>query len=193
MASEVKQVNSETGYHPEILGDYVERQQSENRLIAMAALSVIGIFFIVYSDFASVRSALLLLLCLPIALTGSIFAALISGSVLSLGSIVGFVTVLGIVSRNGVMLISHYRHLEAEENMPFGEELIIRGALERLSPILMTALTTALALIPIAVGGIKPGQEIEHPMAIVIIGGLVTSTLLNLLFMPALYWKFVKK
>jgi len=90
------------------------------------------------------------------------------------------------------MLISHYRHLEAEENMSFGVELIIRGALERLSPILMTALTTALALIPIAIGGIKPGQEIEHPMAIVIIGGLVTSTLLNLLFMPTLYWKFAK-
>ena len=132
------------------------------------------------------------MLCLPIALTGSIFAALFSGAVLSLGSIVGFVTVLGIVGRNGVMLISHYRNLEYEENVPFSEELIIRGAMERLSPILMTALTTALALIPIAIGGNKPGQEIEHPMAIVIIGGLITSTILNLLFMPALYWKFAK-
>ena len=111
---------------------------------------------------------------------------------MSLGSVVGFVTVLGIVGRNSIMLISHYRHLETEEKMPFGEELIVRGAMERLSPILMTALTTALALLPIVIGGNRPGQEIEHPMAIVIMGGLVTSTLLNLLFMPALYWKFAK-
>ncbi|MCJ7523131.1 MAG: efflux RND transporter permease subunit, partial [Dehalococcoidia bacterium] len=159
---------------------------------AVAALSVIGIFFIVYTDFSSFRLALLLMLCLPIALTGSIFAALLGGGVLSLGSIVGFVTVLGIVGRNGVMLISHYRNLEIEEKVPFSEELIIRGAMERLSPILMTALTTALALVPIAIGGKRPGQEIEHPMAIVIMGGLVTSTLLNLLIMPALYWKFAK-
>jgi len=192
VAAKVKAIDFETGYHPEILGEYAERQQSRNRLLGVAILSAVGIFFIVYADFASVRLALLLLLCLPIALTGSIFSALLSGGVLSLGSIVGFVTVLGIVGRNGIMLISHYRHLEMEENMQFGEELILRGAMERLSPILMTALTTALALVPIVIGGNRPGQEIEHPMAIVIIGGLFTSTLLNLLFMPALYWKFAK-
>ncbi|MDH4239203.1 MAG: efflux RND transporter permease subunit [Phycisphaerae bacterium] len=192
IAAKVEAIEFETGYHPEILGEYAERQQSKNRLFAVAVLSVIGIFFIVYTDFSSFRLALLLMLCLPIALTGSIFAALLGGGVLSLGSIVGFVTVLGIVGRNGVMLISHYRNLETEEKVPFSEELIVRGAMERLSPILMTALTTALALVPIAIGGQKPGQEIEHPMAIVIMGGLVTSTLLNLLIMPALYWKFAK-
>ncbi len=192
VAAKVEAIDFETGYHPEILGEYAERQQSKNRLLGVAVLSVIGIFFIVYADFDSVRLSLLLLLCLPVALTGSIFSALLSGGVLSLGSIVGFVTVLGIVGRNGVMLISHYRHLEVEEKMPFGEELILRGAMERLSPIMMTALTTALALVPIVIGGNRPGQEIEHPMAIVIIGGLFTSTLLNLLFMPALYWKFAK-
>jgi len=190
--TKVKAIDFDTGYHPEIMGEYAERQESRNRLLSVAALSALGIFFIVYSDFSSVRLALLLMLCLPIALTGSIFAALLTGGILSLGSIVGFVTVLGIVGRNGIMLISHYRHLELEENMPFGVDLIVRGAMERLSPILMTALTTALALVPIAIGGNKPGQEIEHPMAIVIMGGLVSSTLLNLLFMPALYWKFAK-
>lgn len=189
----VKNVDFDTGYHPEILGEYAERQQSMNRLLGVAILSVVGIFFIVYSDFASIRLALLLMLCLPIALTGSIMAAWLSGGVLSLGSIVGFVTVLGIVGRNGIMLISHYRHLEQEEGIPFDEELIVRGALERLSPILMTALTTALALVPIAIGGNRPGQEIEYPMAIVIMGGLVSSTILNLLFMPALYWRFSKR
>ncbi len=192
IAAKVEAIDFESGYHPEILGEYAERQQSKNRLLGVAVLSIIGIFLIVYSDFASVRLALLLMLCLPIALTGGIFSALLGGGVLSLGSMVGFVTVLGIVSRNGIMLISHYRHLETEEKMQFGEELILQGAMERLSPILMTALTTALALVPIVIGGNRPGQEIEYPMAIVIIGGLFTSTLLNLLFMPALYWKFAK-
>lgn len=102
----------------------------------------------------------------------------------------GFVTVLGIAARNGIMLISHYRHLREQEGMPFGPELVLRGAAEWLAPILMTALTTALALLPVAVGGIRPGYEIEHPMALVILCGLVTSTVLNLFVMPALYLRF---
>ena len=190
IAAKVKTVDFDAGYHPEILGEYAERQQSKNRLLGVAVLSALGIFLIVYADFASVRLALLIMLSLPIALTGSIGAAWFAGGVVSLGSIVGFVTVLGIVARNGIMLISHYRHLEIQEGMPFGEELIVRGAMERLSPILMTTLAMALALVPIVVGGSRPGHEIENPMAIVILGGLFTSTLLNLLFMPALYWRF---
>ena len=95
---------------------------------------------------------------------------------LSLGSLVGFVTVLGIAARNGIMLVSHYRHLEHEEAMPFGPALVLRGAEERLAPILMTAFATALALLPLVAGGNRPGHEIEHPMAVVILGGLVTST-----------------
>ncbi|MCF7976371.1 MAG: efflux RND transporter permease subunit [Phycisphaerae bacterium] len=190
--NKVEAIDFGTGYHPEILGEYAERQQSRNRMLAVSLISVLGIFLIVYVDFASVRLALLLMLCLPIALSGSLLSAMVSGGVLSLGSIVGFVTVLGIVARNGIMLISHYRYLELEEHMPFDLDLIVRGALERLSPILMTALTTALALVPIVIGGQKPGQEIEHPMALVILGGLVTSTLLNLFIMPTLYWRYAK-
>jgi len=110
--------------------------------------------------------------------------------VLSLGSLVGFVTVLGIAARNGIMLVSHFRHLEAEEGVPFGAGLVLRGAEERLAPILMTALATGLALLPLAVTGNKPGQEIEYPLAVVILGGLVTSTLLNLFLLPPLYAKF---
>ena len=161
IAVKVNAVPFETGYSPEILGEYAEQQHSRNRLYGVAALSVIGIFLIVYADFASVRLALLLLLCLPIALTGSIFSALFTGGVLSLGSIVGFVTVFGIVGRNGIMLISHYQHLETKESVRFGEELILRGAMERLSPILMTALTAALALLPIVVGGNRPGRKLS--------------------------------
>ena len=108
-------------------------------------------------------------------------------AVVSLGSLVGFVTVLGIAARNAIMLISHYRHLQQNEGVAFGDELVIRGAEERLSPILMTALTTGLALLPLAVTGNLPGQEIEYPMALVILGGLVTSTLLNLFVLPVVY------
>jgi len=106
---------------------------------------------------------------------------------------VGFVTVLGIAARNGIMLVSHYRHLESEEREAFGRELVLRGSEERLAPILMTALATGLALLPIVIGGNRPGHEIEHPMAVVILGGLVTSTLLNLFLMPALYLRYGSK
>ena len=112
---------------------------------------------------------------------------------MSLGSLVGFVTVLGIAARNGIMLVSHYRHLEEEEGEPFGPALVIRGSEERLAPILMTALATGLALVPLAYGGDLPGQEIEHPMAVVILGGLVTSTVLNLFLMPPLYLAFGRR
>ncbi|MBY0457548.1 MAG: efflux RND transporter permease subunit, partial [Gemmataceae bacterium] len=108
----------------------------------------------------------------------------------SLGSLVGFVTVLGIAARNGIMLVSHFRHLETEEGVPFGVGLILRGAEERLAPILMTALATGLALLPLAITGNKPGQEIEYPLAVVILGGLITSTLLNVFLLPPLYALF---
>src|SRR5262249_18870848 len=106
------------------------------------------------------------------------------------GSLVGFITVLGIAARNGIMLVSHYRHLEREEGVPFGRELILRGSAERVSPILMTALAAGLGLLPLALSGAKPGYEVEFPMAIVILGGLFPSTLLNLFVLPVLYERF---
>ncbi len=127
---------------------------------------------------------------MPFALVGAIAAAFLSSGVLSLGSLVGLVTVVGIAARNGIMMVSHFRHLEHEEGMPFGRDLVMRGAEERLAPILMTALATGLALLPIAFGGDKAGQEIEHPLAVVILGGLVTSTILNLFLLPPLYLRF---
>jgi Cu/Ag efflux pump CusA len=110
--------------------------------------------------------------------------------VVSLGSLVGLLTVLGISARNGILMINHFQHLEQEEGEIFGPQLVLRGARERLEPILMTALTTALALLPLAIAGSIPGHEIEFPMAIVILGGLVTSTLVNLFVLPALYLRF---
>jgi len=134
----------------------------------------------------------LVALTLPFALIGGVVGAFLTGGVLSLGSLVGFVTVLGIAARNGIMLISHYRHLEMVEGEKFGLALVLRGAEERLAPILMTASCAGLALLPLIVKGNIPGHEIEYPMAVVILGGLVTSTLLNLFLMPSLYAAYGK-
>jgi Cu/Ag efflux pump CusA len=156
----------------------------------LSALALVGIVLILLVDFQSLRLTLFVVLTLPFALIGGVAGVLMTGGILSLGSVVGFVTVLGIAARNGIMLMSHYRHLEQEEGMSFGPELVLRGAKERLAPILMTALATGFALLPIVWGGIKPGHEIEHPLAVVILGGLVTSTLLNLFLLPPLYARF---
>jgi len=190
--SKIQEVKFGSGYHAEMLGEYAERQRAKNQLLGVTLLALIGIFIVLYNDFASTRLVLLVLFGLPFALTGSMLSAMVGGGVLSLGSMIGLVTVLGISTRNSIMLISHYRHLENEEGMEFGRELIIRGAMERLAPILMTSLTTALALLPIIIGGNIPGHEIEHPMAVIILGGLATSLVLNLLCMPVLYWKYGK-
>ena len=177
-------------YHPEILGEYAERQAAEQSLLAFAVAALLGIFLLLQAAFGSWRLAFLSILTLPAALAGGVLAAYLGGGVISLGSIVGFLVVLGIAARNGIMLINHYQHLQREEGESFGPALVLRGAQERLSPILMTAATTALAVVPLVVAGAIPGHEIEHPMAVVILGGLVTSTLLNLFIVPSLYLRF---
>ncbi|MCB9941721.1 MAG: efflux RND transporter permease subunit [Planctomycetaceae bacterium] len=176
-----------TEYHPEFLGEYAEAQASRRRMLALSIVAVIAILLILYVDFQSWRLVLVMALLLPIALLGGVVGAILVGGIISLGSLVGFVTVLGIAARNAIMLVSHYRHLQSEEGVSFGPELIVRGAEERLAPILMTALTTGLALVPLVLTGNVPGQEIEYPMAYVILGGIVTSTLLNLFLLPLAY------
>jgi Cu/Ag efflux pump CusA len=115
-----------------------------------------------------------------------------AGGVISIGSLVGFFTVLGIVARNGIMMISHFQHLEDQEGVPFGPGLVIRGARERVAPIMMTALTTGLALVPLILAGNIAGQEIEYPMGVVILGGLISSTVINLFVVPSLYLRWGK-
>lgn len=188
----VRRIPFARGYHPEFLGEYAAQRASRQRILALSVFSLIGIFLILYTDFGSSRLALLVLAGLPFALIGGVLFAIMSGGVLSLGSLIGFVTVLGVAARNSIMLISHYKHLQLKEGYSFGIDLVIQGAKERLAPILMTALTTALALLAIVIGGNRPGQEIEHPMALVILGGLISSTILNLLVMPVFYFKFGK-
>jgi CzcA family heavy metal efflux pump len=186
-------VDFPTGYHPELLGEYAERQAAQDRLLLFALASIVGIFLLLQASFNNTRLAVLSMLVLPSALVGGILAAWVSGGVISLGSLVGFFTVLGIAARNGIMMVNHFQHLERYEGEAFGPQLVIRGARERLAPILMTALATGLALVPLAIAGDLPGHEIEHPMAIVILGGLITSTLLNLFVLPSLYLRFGRK
>jgi Cu/Ag efflux pump CusA len=174
-------------YHTAVLGEFAERQAAAGRLFAFGFAAAIGIFLLLQTCIGSWRVAAFSFLTLPLALVGGLLTAFASGGVISLGSLVGFLTVFGIAARNGILLVNHYQHLEHEEDERFGVDLVLRGSRERLAPILMTALATALALVPLVISGEIPGAEIEYPMALVILGGLATSTLLNLFLVPALY------
>src|ERR687898_164803 len=179
-------------YHMEVLGESNELAAAQKELLIYGLAAAVVILFLLQASFGSMRLALLLFLTLPMALVGGILAVWMGDGILSLGSLIGFLTVFGIAARNGILMISHFQHLEQEEDEPFGPGLVLRGAKERLAPILMTAGATGLALVPLAVAGSVAGHEIEHPMAIVILGGLVTSTLLNLFVLPSLYLRFGK-
>src|SRR5262249_49332535 len=133
---------------------------------------------------------LLVLVNLPFALVGGVAAVYLTGGVLNVGSLVGFVTLFGITVRNGIMMVAHWQHLHEVDGLPWGPEVVFRGARERLAPVLMTALVTARGLLPIALGSGEAGREIEGPMALVILGGLATSTALNLIVLPVLYRRF---
>ena len=180
------------GYHPELIGEFQERQAAQERLLLFGIGAAAGVFLLLVTSFGLVRLALLSFLTLPSALVGGVIAAWLGDGVISLGSLVGFFTILGIAARNGIMMINHFQHLERYEGEEFGPGLVIRGARERLAPILMTALATGLAIVPLVIAGNLPGHEIEHPMAVVIVGGLVTSTLLNLFIVPSLYLRFAR-
>jgi CzcA family heavy metal efflux pump len=183
-------VRLDRGYHVELLGEYKERQTAQSRLLLSAIIAGVLILLLLQASFRRWRLAVLTFLTLPMALVGGVLAAWLSGGIISLGSLVGFFTVFGIAARNGILLINHCQHLETREGMEFGPALVLRGARERLSPILMTSLATGLALVPLVVLGSRPGHEIEHPLAVVILGGLFTSTLLNLFVVPSLYLRF---
>ncbi len=189
----VQGVSFPAGYTTQVLGEYQERQAAQNLLLIVSIFAIAGIALLLQAAFGSWRLAFLVVLTLPMALVGGVLAAGATGGILSLGSLVGFLTVLGLAARNGILMINHFQHLEREEGEKFGPALVIRGAKERLSPILMTTLATALALVPLVIAGTIPGHEIEHPMAVVILGGLATSTLLNLFIVPSLYLRFGRR
>jgi Cu/Ag efflux pump CusA len=186
----LKQVKMPPEYHAEVLGEWAELQAAQSRLNWLAIAAAVGTLLCLQAAFGNWRLAFLSFVTLPSALVGGLLAAYAGGGIISLGSLVGFLTVFGIAARNGIMLINHYQHLERQEGVAFGPALAVRGAVERLAPILMTALATGLALVPLVVSGQIPGHEIEYPMAVVILGGLITSTLLNLFITPVLYLRF---
>ena len=178
------------GTYMEFAGAAQEQARTRRDLLVHSSLAAIGIILLISAVAKNYRNTALIFLNLPFALAGGVFVAVITGGHLSIGSLVGFVTLFGITLRNSVMLISHYEHLVAVEGADWGLKTAVRGASERLAPILMTASVTALGLLPLALGSGAPGREIEGPMAQIILGGLVTSTLLNLLIMPTLALRF---
>jgi CzcA family heavy metal efflux pump len=180
------------GYHAFVLGEAPELNAAQNHLALWGFVAAVVIFLLFQAGLGSIRLAALVFLLLPMALAGALLAAKLSTGELSLGSMVGLLTVLGIAGRNGILMLAHFQHLEREEGVPFGPQLVLQGAKDRLAPILMTASATGLALVPLVLAGPVPGNEIEHPLAVTILGGLATSTLLNLFVLPSLYLRFAK-
>jgi CzcA family heavy metal efflux pump len=177
-------------YHAEVVGDHADQRAATRRALGIAAIAAVLILLLLQAAFGSWRLAAAAFLTLPAALVGGVVAALASGGELSLGSLVGFMLVLAIAARNGLLLVSHCQQLERRHDGRPQPELVMRGAAERLGPILLTALATALAVTPLVVRGNIPGHELLQPMAVVVLGGLVTTTLLTLFVLPALYLRF---
>jgi CzcA family heavy metal efflux pump len=178
------------GYHIEYGGQFESEAEASQLLLWLGLAVILGILVILTSAFRSFSDALIIMFNLPLALIGGVVGVFISGGVLSVASLIGFITLFGIATRNGIMMISHIKHLMEKEGVGDFRQAVLRGALERLSPILMTALAAGLALIPLALGVGKPGSEIQAPMAIVILFGLLSSTALNMVVVPAVYFRF---
>jgi Cu/Ag efflux pump CusA len=178
------------GYHIEYGGQFESAETASRTLTLLGLAAVVGIFLILFVALGSARDAGLVMVNLPLALIGGVAGVFLSGGILSVASIIGFITVFGIATRNGIMMISHIHHLVRNEGVSDLEAAVKQGAMERLAPILMTALAAGLALVPLALSGGEPGSEIQTPMAIVILAGLLSSTALNMVVVPALYLRF---
>lgn len=180
------QIKLPEGYHIEYGGQFESEQAASRTLALTSFMSIVVIFLLLYHEFRSVKESAIILINLPLALIGGVFALLVTTGEVSIPAIIGFISLFGIATRNGMLLISHYNHLQREEGYSVYDS-VVRGSLDRLNPILMTALSSALALIPLALGGDLPGNEIQSPMAKVILGGLLTSTFLNGFIIPIVY------
>ncbi len=187
----MSEVTLPDGYYVEYGGQFESATKATRTIALLSLVSIMVIFLLLYKQFGHGGTALLVMVNLPLALTGGVFALLLSGGELNVAALVGFITLFGIAVRNGILLVSHYQTLLSE-----GKEMrnaVFQGSMERLNPILMTALTAGLALIPLALGGGEPGKEIQTPMAIVILGGLLTSTFLNMIVVPVIYERFIDR
>jgi CzcA family heavy metal efflux pump len=180
------------GYRVEYGGQFESEQTASRRLLALGAGVIVGVFLLLVLAFGRPRDALIVMVNLPLALIGGVVGVFLAGGVLSVASMIGFITLFGIATRNGIMLVSHIQHLMQKERVTDFREAVERGARERLVPILMTAMAAGLALIPLALGGGRPGSEIQTPMAIVILCGLMSSTLLNMIVVPTIYLRYAR-
>ena len=185
-----REVKLPAGYHIEFGGQFESAEEAARTLLLLGLAVVVGIFLLLFVAFKSARDAFLVMLNLPLAIIGGVAGVYAAGGTVTLASIIGFITLFGIATRNGVMLISHIHHLVEQDEVRDVFEAVKRGAEERLIPILMTALAAGLALVPLALSGGQPGSEIQAPMAVVILCGLISSTLLNMIVVPALYLRF---
>ena len=181
------------GYFIKLGGQFESQQTASKRILWLGILSLVGIFCVLYIHFRSFWLSIQVMLNVPLALIGSIVAIYITEKTLSVATLVAFITLCGIATRNGILLISHYLHLMKEEGENFDKSMVIRGSLERLVPVLMTASTAALALVPLLLSRGEPGKEILYPVAVVIVGGLISSTLLDLIVTPTVFYRFGKK
>jgi CzcA family heavy metal efflux pump len=187
------QVQMPVGYFIEYGGQFESQQRATQLIVVLAAISVVGMFVVLLLLFPSVRIVLQILNALPTAFIGGVMALIITQQSLTVASLVGFISLGGIAVRNGILLVTHYFHLMKEEGESFTQAMILRGSLERLAPVLMTALTAGIGLIPLVLGGQEPGREILYPVATVILGGLTTSTFCEFLIHPGMFWKFSGK
>jgi len=187
---ELSQVEFPLEYHAELLSDFSHQQDSQRRLMGFAIAAGIGIFLLLQAAFGSWRLAIISFLVLPVALVGGAVAAWLDGSTVTLATVAGLLAVLALTLRNVVLLLGRYRRLRTHDRVPLGLDLATRGAREVMVPVVMTAVTVAIVLLPAIVFGDISGQEIIEPMAWVIVGGLITSTLVSLFVLPALYLRF---
>jgi Cu/Ag efflux pump CusA len=185
-----EKVDLPQGYYVQYGGQFESAEETSRRLSVLGVVVVLGIGFLLHIVFRSLRDTLLIMINLPLALIGGVAGVFLSGGILSVASVIGLISVFGIAARNGIMMVSHIRHLQRFEGVTDFREAVRRGAMERLAPILMTALAAGLALVPLALGGEQPGREILTPMAIVILCGLLSSTFLNMLVVPTLFLRF---
>ena len=188
----LKDLSLKDGYYIHFDGQLEKQQKGMLVILLMALISILGIYLVLFLHFKSHLVCLQILLNIPLALIGSVFAVFITDRVFTLASLVAFVTLCGIASRNGIMMISHYIHLIKYEKETFSKDMVIKGSLERLVPVLMTALTAMLALIPILLSKGEPGKEILYPLSVVIVGGLFSSTLLDMIVTPTLFYFLAK-
>lgn len=179
-----------TGYFVSYEGQFESQQSASRVIVALFALSLVGVFLVLYTMFRSANLSLQVMIALPMAFIGSVAALYVTDQTLTVAAMVGFISLCGIASRNGILLLNHYLHLVQDEGETWSREMIVRAGKERLAPVLMTALTSGIGLVPLAMAAGEPGKEILYPVATVIIGGLITSTVLEFLVRPALFWKF---